>query len=125
MTPLSNITADAVQDTTVTLADGSIVELTMTYLAAIERWSINVNYGTSQINGINVCVHPNLLRSFRNVLPFGLMVTSSDDQDPINQGDFVISAGALAPRCAIYLLDQTAGNTDVTQVEQTVYGSPA
>jgi hypothetical protein len=92
------------------LDDGTIVTLEFLYKPAVQRWFFNVTYGTTIINGLGLCVHPNLLRQWRNTLPFGICCITTDGVDPINTDDFVNA------RAAVYVLN----STDVEFVESSI-----
>lgn len=111
------------QQTNVALADGSEVTLTLTYLPAVQRWSLDVQHQDippdGQALGLNLCTHPNLLRQWRNVIPFGLAVVSTDQGDPVSVEDFA------SGRIILYVLDSSQGEDDVEQVEENVFGAYA
>jgi len=54
---------------------------------------------------------PNLLRQYRKILPFGILVTSDTGQDPM-------SIDAFTTTSVFYLLDKT----EVEQIEAEFYG---
>jgi hypothetical protein len=118
---LTNLTDDPIQQLQVALADGSLVTLTLTYRAATQRWTFDLIHTSmppnGALNGRNLCVHPNILRQWRRIIPFGLSVTSSDNGDPVTLEDFVNG------RITLFILDNSAGNTDVEQVEQNIFGA--
>lgn len=120
MIQLNNLTDDAIQQLQVPLADGSLVTLTFTYRAATQRWTCDVQHPTipsgGAIYGMNLCVHPNILRQWRLIIPFGMAIESSDNGDPVTQEDFVNG------RITVFILDNSDGNTDVDQVEENVFG---
>lgn len=104
------------QQTSVKLSDGSSVIFTFVFRPRLQRWVLNVSdNSTFTANGLMLCVHPNLLRSFRRVIPFGLAVVSTDGADPFTLQDF--STG----RISLYVLDNTTTNTDVTYVEENIF----
>lgn len=115
MNQIDTISDDANQLLQVVLDDGTSVQLTLQYLAAIERWSISVEVDslTFTVDGIVLCTFPNILRMWRDILPFGLACTSIDGIDPIFIDDF--STG----RCSLFVLDVA----DVAAVEVAIGGS--
>lgn len=120
MIQLTTLTNAANQKTSVQLADGSDVTLTFIYRAAVQRWSVNVEHQAispnGKIKGMNLCTHPNALRQWRNNIPFGIAIVSTDQQDPVSLDDFV------SGRITVFVLDESNGNTDVSQIEQNVFG---
>ncbi len=101
------ISQDANQLIRIPLDDGTTVELVLQYRPAIQRWSLNVTRGTFVLNGLNVTTFPNMLRTWRDLIPFGLACNSTDGGDPVYVDDFT------SGRCALYILDQS----DVEAIE--------
>lgn len=127
MFQLTNLTISPRQAATAVLADGTSVFLTFIYRPAIQRWTVDVSYPTLGFtaNGLGLATHPNLLRLWRNLLPFGLQITTIDGTDPFLASDLDDSAGTA--RVTVNMLDSTAGQTDVQNVETQVFaaGAPA
>ena len=111
MIQIENLDADSKQDTTVVLADGSAIVFSLVYRPTPQRWFIDVVYSGRTIRALGLSLHPNLLRGFRDVLPFGLMCFSTDGTDPATVEDF--SSG----RVLLFVLDSTNGGTEVERVE--------
>lgn len=90
MQQLNTLTDDADQIITVVLLDGSTVSLEFVYRPAIQRWTMNLTYGTTLVlNGYNLAVGPNILRPWKNLIPFGMAILSVSGLDPINLTDFL------------------------------------
>lgn len=115
MTLIDNLTAFAYQQTTIVLADGSSAVLELRYSGAAQRWFLNVTYGAEVHYGIGLCCHPNILRQWKNVIPFGISCVTTDQTDPFNPNDFATG------RVSLYLLDAA----DVQQVESLIFGAVA
>lgn len=113
MNSIDNLSNIANQETQVILEDGSIVQLNLIYLPAAERWTINVSRDDFAVNGIMISDHPNFMREWRRIIPFGLSCTTIDGTDPVFIDDF--STG----RAVLYIL--TAA--DVALIEQTYLGA--
>lgn len=111
MFTISNLTAAGNQTSTAVLADGTTVTLTFIYRAAIQRWTVDVARGAFEARAIGLATSPNLLRLWRNVIPFGLQVSTKDNTDPFMADDLV------SGRVTITMLDGTAGETDVADIE--------
>lgn len=109
MNQIDNISNDSNQSITLVLADASTVVLKLQYLPAIQRWMMGITYGTFEVQGLNVSIHPNLLRGWRNLLPFGITCTTIDGADPLYIDDF--SNG----RANLYVL--TAAEVDEFETE--------
>jgi len=116
MFQIDSLTDDATQAMEIRLSDGTSFTLTLYYKPTIQRWMFDCSYLNWSANGQGLCVHPNILRNWLNIIPFGLAITSSDKADPFNLEDF------LNGRISIYVLDNTADNNDVDQVEQQIFG---
>jgi hypothetical protein len=116
MFALNNLTADANQTSQAVLADGSTVIFSFRYRPAVQRWTFDVTWGSFVANGLGLSTHPNRLRTWRQVIPFGLAVAVADGTDPFMANDLDCSSGQT-PRVALTILDSTAGRTDVADVE--------
>jgi len=113
MFAITNLTTSGNQTSIALLADGSSVTLTFIYRPAIQRWTVDVTRGDFSAKGIGLSTHPNLLRSWRNVIPFGLQVVTVDGTDPFMADDLT----GTPPRVIINMLDGTQGGTDLEDVE--------
>lgn len=111
-TQITNLTNFADQITQLQLVDGSIVTMELIYQGATERWIMNISYGDFEDDGIGVCCYPNLLRQWKEILPFGIACVTADQTDPFDINDFATG------RAIIYLLD----SADIIQIENTVFG---
>lgn len=116
MFQLTNLTSAGNQTTTAILADGTTVRLRFLYRAAVQRWTVDVEYKDYVNNGMGLATNPNLLRTWRQIIPFGLRVETVDGTDPFMASDLDNSGGQV-PRVKVFVLDQTAGNTDVDDAE--------
>lgn len=101
MKRIDNLTAAATQQTKVILDDGTILIITLTYLPASQRWMVSLTRGDFVLNGRILCVLPNILRQWQNVINFGMACISTDGVDPVDIGDFV---GGDAARVKLYVL---------------------
>jgi hypothetical protein len=70
-------------------------------------------YGDVTIQGMRISTNLNILRQFKNLVPFGMACLTADDNDPTQQQDF--SSGYAN----LYILDPT----DVLAVEATINGN--
>ncbi len=113
MESVDNLTSDANQLTKFVLGDGSTVIINLVYAAANQRWNISVSRDTFIVTNIGVCIHPNFMREWRNILPFGIGCTTIDGGDPVFVDDF--STG----RATLHVLDAA----DVALVERTLFGA--
>ena len=127
MITLTNLTLSGNQTSPVTLADGSTATFTFYYRAAVRRWFFDVSYPAANFTdqGKGLATFPNLLRLWRNVLPFGLAVATADGTDPFLASDLAPTGTNFPPRVVVTVLDQTNGNTDVTDVETAFFAAGA
>lgn len=96
---LDKLTDDARQETTLTGIPGLRITLTMRYLPTQQRWMMDVVWGDFELRGAMMTASPNMLRNFKNILPFGLACVSNDGLDPYFINDFA------SGRCKLYLLN--------------------
>lgn len=117
MTQIDNLTNAADQTSILVLPDGTTATLRLRYKPRPGRWYADVGYAplNFQANGINLTCLPNVLRPWRNILPFGLAFMTADFTDPFDLNDFA------SGRVAAYLLNAA----DVAAVEASVIGRPA
>jgi hypothetical protein len=115
MNQLTILSNDADQLCFVPLSDGSIVQLEFVYRPGIQRWTVSINHPQLLLNGYMLCVSPNLLRQWRNLIPFGLAVTSIDGYDPVDVNDLTNG------RISVYVLTPA----EVQQVESQILQAPA
>lgn len=111
MKQINSLGNAADQQQTVTLDDGSTVQLEFFYRAGIQRWFIDVIHSSLTLRGFGLSQGPNILRQWRNLIPFGIAVQAIDLIDPVQITDFQTG------RVAVYILSAD----EVDQVEQNVY----
>jgi hypothetical protein len=99
----------------ITLPDGSTVTLTTRFVAGQFGWNYDVSWNGLtppwQSNGRRLVASPNVLRQFRNVIPFGLTVSTTDGRDPSSVDDLVSGYATLL------LLDPV----DVVNIEELYF----
>ena len=111
MKVLTNITADAKQQTTLLIDDGSQAILLLEYRPNQQAWFYDLTWGTLVIKGQRLTPSPNLIRQFRSRLPFGLAIITAGNVELMSQQDFTNG------NATVYLLDAT----DVEDIETTVF----
>ncbi len=89
----------------------------MRYYTLTKGWTIDIKYRDIEIVGLAVIGMINILYQFKNILPFGLMVCSRNNIDPIFLNSFDND-------CFINILDKT--DMDNLEIIRTQYkdGSP-
>ncbi len=111
MTLINAIGAQAGQQIDLILPDNSVITgFKMQYMDNNQGWFFSLTYKTFVINNMRVVVSPNILRAFRNVIPFGLALDTTDGYENLFINDF--SNG----RASLYLLDAA----DVQSVEDII-----
>lgn len=117
MTRVDNLTNAADQTSTLILPDNTAATLRLRFRPRTQRWVADVGYTPKnfQLNGLTLTCLPNVLRSFRGVLPFGLAFLTADFTDPFDLQDFA------SGRVQVFLLNAD----DVALVETSIIGRPA
>lgn len=107
---ITAITNDPIQTLGLILDDGSTVQMQLNYIPAQQGWFYSLTYGTFQANLMRVVNSPNMIRKYRNIIPFGLSCTTIDGYEILNQSDFI------SGRASIFVLNPT----DVSDVETMI-----
>lgn len=117
MTQIDNLTDAADQTSTLILPDNTAVTMRLRFHPRTSRWVADVGYAAQnfQVNGLNLCCMPNVMRPWRGTLPFGIAFMTADLTDPFNLNDFA------SGRVAVYLLNAA----DVALVESQIIGGKA
>jgi hypothetical protein len=113
MITLTTLTSQARQKLQIEGENREQITLTLEYLPRSQSWNFSIEYLEQVINGIRLTNSPNVLRQFKNTLPFGIMCSTNDGLDPFFITDFE------SGRATISLLNEE----EVQEVEETVYGS--
>ena len=103
---ITGITSDYKQRAMVQIDDGTTVYLNLVYVQQQTGWFVDILWESKQINGLRLTTSPNLLYKWKNILPFGLMLLTNNNSEPLNLDDFSTSVAQL------YLL----GTDDLTEV---------
>lgn len=89
MYQIQQVTDDTRQKQSIVLLDGSTVSISLYFIPMQMGWFIDeLIYKDFTINGIRVCNSLNMLRQFKNQIPFGLACLSTDNREPTLQQDF-------------------------------------
>lgn len=111
MNRVEGITEKPKQQTTLTLAGGAAVTLSLEYRPNQIGWFYDLAWGDFELKGQRLVTSPSVLRAFRNVLPFDLAVLATANVEPLNQTDFADGT------CTLYLLE----GDDLAVLNATVY----
>lgn len=80
---------EARQQITMRLEDTTQVVFSFEYRANQLGWFFGFRYGDVNYQNIRLTTSYNILRAYRNWLPFGLRCDTADDEEPMNIDDFV------------------------------------
>jgi len=101
MTQINGIDLDPKQTITLTLPDGSQAFLYLEYVDGQQGWYYSISYQSFAVTYRRLVVTANMLRAFRNIIPFGLGLMTSDGYEPIFITDFYNN------RAGLFLLNQS------------------
>ena len=110
---INQITNDASQQLTLTGIPGLQIGFGLQYYPRSQRWQASITYNNFTLDTIAVVSSLNILRQWRNVIPFGICCISADGLDPYQINDFANGNANL------YLLDAA----DLATIEAEWYGS--
>ncbi len=111
---ISGISTQPKQNQTVTLDDGSTFDLYLEYKPLQTGWFLDLTYAGQEYKGMRLVTSPNMLRAWRNLMPFGIGVVAKGDVEPLNLAD--LGTGVVT----LYLLN----SSDVAQIEFDFFGGP-
>lgn len=111
MNRIDNLSNQASQTVKIPLSDGTIVVFNFKYLPAVQRWVFGLQHANFTLNGVGLSASPNVLRPWKNVIPFGLACTSIDGLDPLFSDDFKTG------RISLFVLSEA----DVLEIEEEVF----
>lgn len=108
---ITTITQYPNQQFTLVLENNETALMRLYYNSRMESWYFDLTYNDLTINGVKVVLHPNILRQFRNIIPFGLSILSESFVEP-----FEIECFSSA-RVEIGILNKE----EVEEIEAEVY----
>lgn len=82
MNKLTGFTDSPKQSTTIPLDDGSSAVLNLTFRAQQKGWFYDLTHGDFSLLGQRLVTGENILRQFRDQIPFGLAVLTETGIDP-------------------------------------------
>lgn len=109
---LTNVTNDYKQKFAIITEDLIQFTFYLRYVTNGNCWFYFLTYGNWSINNQRLTTHPNFLRQFSNILPFGMSCVTLDGTEAFAIDDF------LTGRAQILLLTAT----EVDEVEASIYG---
>lgn len=113
MRQISEISSDPKQKFTFITDDNISFEFKLEFIASQQGWFYSLKYQNLSINGNRLVMDINILRNYKNILPFGIGITTDNATEPFLIDDF--STG----RVKFYLLDKA----EVKDLETTFYNN--
>jgi len=89
---------------------GGVISFTFYYRPRVQAWFMDIAFKTFEMNGYKINHGPNILASYKNIIPFGFMVLLTDDLDPCLINDFT------SGRVFLYLMT----SAEVAEVEDYI-----
>lgn len=112
MKVISGISSDYNQKFKLTLTNGNSVDCALSFYPNQVGWYISFAYeGIVCSTPLRLTVCPNILREYKNRLPFGIGCSTTDNNEVMYVDDFE------SGRASLLLLDEN----DVDYVEDTLY----
>lgn len=111
MKQIDKISKSPSQQYSLTTEDGNTVVLRLKYLPSQQQWMFGLQWSDWTLNGAILSCGPNILRGYKNNIPFGIAVVSNDGLDPLYLNDFT------SGRVKLYLLNKA----DVLAVEKALF----
>lgn len=111
MQQITNLTSSVKQQMRLSLKNNETADFFLHYNARIQAWFFDFTYNDITAKNLKVCLHPNILRSFRRLIPFGISFWADNQVEPFQLTSF--SSGA----CNMYILSED----EVAEVEEAVY----
>ena len=96
---LDTISNDAKQKHTILLStDNSHIVIRLVYKPTQLGWFMDIEYEEKdfKLYGLRVTTNTNLLDSYRNIVPFGIICYCKDNQEPLSVDDFLVGRAHLA-----------------------------
>ncbi len=110
MKTITGISSQPKQQMSFVAEDGSQVSMYLEYRPQQLGWFANLTWGDWEVNGFRLVSSPNLLRQWRNIIPFGLAIISAKSTDPLNLADFssAVSVMVFLTAADVVLVEETA-----------------
>lgn len=96
MKSIAGLTSQPNQDSFIVLDDGSRAKLSLSYRPQQLGWFYNLSWPGNAalpvpfaVNGNRLVASPNILRQYRRLIPFGLMLFTVDQGEPMGRTCFV------------------------------------
>ena len=110
---INGITSDAHQTFNIDIPNTSDkIYIELRYFATQMMWCLSFKYKDLSENSIKLVLSPNILRSYQNILPFGLSIYSEDGVYPLSIDDFETGRVKMCIISAEY----------INNLEESLYG---
>ena len=119
MQRINGITTYPNQNLTLKLLDGTVLQMNLIYRETQNGWffgGLNWNNGQWIENGRRVVTHPNMLRQYKNLIPFGLACFTVNNREPTQQQDFVAPSTSIPSASSLFLLTAS----EVASIETSI-----
>lgn len=111
MKEITEFTTSTYQTCKLPLETRENVDFSLRFAPSQNSWYFDFSYNDIISNGNKLCLGFNILRTFKDRIPFGLMVLADHDIEPYKIDDFAEG------RVKIYVLNQD----EVDEIESVVY----
>ena len=111
MKQITEISQDPKQIFDIFTEDNQNFELRLEYSDQQQGWFYGITFGEFILNGARLVTGTNILRSYQNIIPFGITILTSDLSEPLFIDDF------STDRVEMLLLTQE----EVEQIETDFY----
>lgn len=90
MQVITSLTQSPNQFHELVLENNKTAKFTLRYYSRMLSWFFDIEYEDVIINNVKVVLHPNILRQFKNKLPFGLIIYTENGSpvEPFQISDF-------------------------------------
>lgn len=100
MQQITGFTEDSKQNLLFYLESDKIIEFYFEYRDNVNSWFYTIKYNNFIVRNRKLVNSPNIIRQYKNILPFGIAVISNDKLEPLFQNDLI------RERIQIFILDQ-------------------
>lgn len=111
MQQITNLTSSVKQRMQLILENDETADFFLHFNGRMQAWYFDFTYNDITAKNLKVCLHPNILRQFRRLIPFGIAFAADNLVEPFQEASF--SSGA----CNMYILSQD----EVQEVEESFY----
>lgn len=111
MYQLTSLSNEPKQEIIMMIDDNIRIPLTFEYKSNQMGWFFGFQYGDVNYQNVRLTTSYNILRAYRNWLPFGLRCDTADDEEPMDIDDFATGYAK------VYLLTKQ----DVQTIESNYY----